>query len=83
MEVRIPNTLVVDLSIAVEICFADHVIDLFVGQPLAELLHCRLQLLGVDHAAPVRIKNCMGYVNYVLYILQISMSHACLDGTNY
>jgi len=51
------TTFVVDKSVAVDICLANHLVDFVVGQLLAECHHHLSQLAGWDVAVSVLVKH--------------------------
>ena len=52
------RTVIVDLAVAVDIGCPDHVVDLLAAEPLAQTVHRRPQLVGVDLTAAVKVKHC-------------------------
>ena len=49
--------LVVDLSVAIDVRLADHLVDLLVRQLLAEVRHHVAQLGGADEAVAITIEH--------------------------
>merc|ERR1712183_464302 len=49
--------LVIDLTIAVDVCLADHLVDLFVRELLAEVRHDVAQLRCADESVAIAIED--------------------------
>merc|ERR1712003_256236 len=52
--------LVVDLAIAVDVCFPDHLINLLISELLTQVCHDMAQLRGTDKAVAVAVEDLEG-----------------------
>merc|ERR1712086_432481 len=57
---------VIDLAVAINISFTDHLIDLLVGQPLAKVGHYMTQLSSGDETVSVLVEHLEGLLDLLL-----------------
>ena len=69
------RTVIVDLPVAVDIGCPDHVVDLLAAEPLAQTVHRRPQLVGVDLTAAVKVKHCRADTT-------VTSTHAVADASD-
>ena len=63
---HLDELLVVDLAIAVDVSLADHLVDLLVGELLAEVGHDVTELGGGDEAIAVLVEHLEGLLDLLL-----------------
>ena len=59
-------TFVIDLSVSVDVSLSDHLVDLFVGQLLAEVRHDVPELGRRDEAVAVLVEDAEGFPDLLL-----------------
>lgn len=68
VDVRGVLTLVIDLSVAVDVGFADHLVDLLVGELLAEVGHDVAQLGGRYEPVAVLVEHAERLTDLLLAV---------------
>mmetsp|Transcript_2178 Transcript_2178/g.7340 ORF Transcript_2178/g.7340 Transcript_2178/m.7340 type:complete len:210 (+) Transcript_2178:1150-1779(+) len=63
---HLDELLVVDLAVAVDVGFAEHLVDFFVGELFAEVGHDVAELGGGDEAVAVLVEDLEGFEDFLL-----------------
>merc|ERR1719345_159452 len=69
---------VIDLTIAIDICLPDHLINLLIGEFFSEIGHDVTQLCGTDEAIAVTVKHLEGLNQFFLRVCVFHL--ACHQG---